>query len=154
MRCHALPGRYRVDGGSGTVELVVSIPVLLLMLWFLVFCGRMADSRLRIEDVAHQAARAASSARTSSGAEVRARTTAAAGLRDEGITCRSFEIVLKGDVQPGGITTITLTCRVDLDDLALLQVPGSAALNATFSAPVDVYRGTTNATPFGGAGSP
>ncbi|WP_405657762.1 TadE family protein [Streptomyces sp. NBC_00079] len=136
--------RRSADAGSATVELIVLIPVLILMLWFLLFCGRMADSRLRIEDAAHQAARAASSQRTAPAAEAQARTTAAEALEDAGITCRSLEVGTQGTVQPGGTVRAVITCRVDLSDLALLQVPGTATLSADFSSPVDVYRGTTN----------
>lgn len=135
MRC------CRPDVGSATVELVLLIPVLILMLWFLVFCGRMADSRLRIEDAAHQAARAASMQRTPAEAAAHARATAAQALGDAGVTCRSLTVDTSGSVQPGGTITATVACRVDLQDLALLQVPGTAVLDARFSAPIDTYRG-------------
>ncbi|MFF9897727.1 TadE/TadG family type IV pilus assembly protein [Streptomyces longispororuber] len=139
--------RRRPDAGSATVELVLVVPALLLMLWFLVFCGRMTDARLRVEDAAHQAARAASLQRTASAADFQARTTAAAALGDAGITCRPLTVDASGSVQPGGTVTASVTCRVDLEGLALLQVPGTQTLEADFAAPVDVYRsssGTAN----------
>jgi Flp pilus assembly protein TadG len=143
-RTPRVPTGNRADTGSATAELVLLIPTLVLMLWFLVFCGRMVDARMRIEDVAHQAARAASSQRVASSADVRARTTAAEALNDAGTTCRSVEVETGGSVQPGGVITTTVTCRVDLSDLALLQLPGTVALQAGFSASVDVHRGITN----------
>ncbi|MFD5696496.1 TadE family protein [Streptomyces lasiicapitis] len=132
------------DAGSATVELVLVIPVLILMLWFLVFCGRMTDSRLRVEDAAHQAARAASLQRTAAAAATHAHTTAASALSDAGITCQSLTVDTSGSVQPGGTITTTVTCRIDVHDLALLQVPGTQTLEADFAAPVDVHRGTAS----------
>ncbi|WP_030669925.1 TadE/TadG family type IV pilus assembly protein [Streptomyces sp. NRRL B-1347] len=138
--------RPRYDGGSATVELVLTIPVLVLMLWFLVFCGRMTDSRLRIEDTAHQAARAASLERTASAATSRARTTAASSLSEAGIICRSLAVTTSGSVQPGASLTAKVTCRVDVHDLALLHVRGTQTLQADFTAPVDTYRGIAGTT--------
>ena len=34
-----------------------------------------------------------------------------------------------------------MTCTVRLSDLSLLHVPGSETITATFTAPIDVYRG-------------
>ncbi|MEU5001550.1 TadE/TadG family type IV pilus assembly protein [Streptomyces sp. NPDC021622] len=126
-----------------TVELVLLIPVLIMMLWFLLFCGRSADARLRIEDAAHQAARAASAERSSASAVAAARATAVAALSDVGITCRSLEVDTASTMRPGGTITASVACRVDLQDLALLQVPGATTLKAEFTAPIDEHRGTT-----------
>lgn len=131
----------RDDTGSATVELVLVTPVLLLGLWFLVFCGRMADARLRVEDAAHQAARAASTQRNAATAAAHAQTTAAQALHGAGITCRGLSVRVKGSLEPGGTARASVTCRVDLGDLALLRVPGVTELNAEFASPVDVYRG-------------
>ncbi|MCI3928828.1 TadE/TadG family type IV pilus assembly protein [Streptomyces sp. AN091965] len=141
----------RADVGSATVELVLVIPMLVLLLWFLVFCGRMTDSRLRIEDVAHQAARAASLQRTASAAASHARTTAAAGLSQAGVTCQALTVETSGSVQPGDTITTTVACRVELHDLALLQVPGTQMLRASFAVPVDTYRSVGAAVARGGA---
>ncbi|MFF1676114.1 TadE/TadG family type IV pilus assembly protein [Streptomyces sp. NPDC058256] len=146
--------RRWLDAGSATVELVLLIPVLILMLWFLVYCGRMTDSRLRIEDAAHQAARAASSERTASAATAQARTTAFEALSDAGVTCQSLTVETSGSMQPGGTVKATITCHVDLSDLGLLQVPGTADLSADFSSPIDTYRGNAIVSTSGGGATP
>jgi Flp pilus assembly protein TadG len=133
----------RQDRGSATAELVLLIPVLLLMLWFTVFCSRLPDTRLRLEDAAHQATRAASLARNPAEAAKQARSTAAAVLQQAGISCRSFTVATHGSLQPGSTVTVTLSCSVGLDDLALLRLPGATVLHARFAAPVDVHRGTS-----------
>lgn len=134
------------DQGSATVELVVLIPVLLLEFLFVVYCVRLPDTRLRIEDAAHQASRAASQERDPAAAASQARTTAAAALKDAGISCQSFTADTNGTLRPGSTVTVTLSCTVGLQDLALIQVPGSTALRAQSAAQVDVHRGTAPGT--------
>ncbi|MFE2181069.1 TadE/TadG family type IV pilus assembly protein [Streptomyces sp. NPDC059455] len=131
------------DRGSATAELVLLIPVLLLAVWFLVYCSRLPDARLRLEDVAHQATRAASQARSPATATRQARSTAAAALDQAGITCQPLAVNTRGNLLPGSTVTVTVACTVDLHDLALLQLPGTTVLQARFTAPVDVYRGRT-----------
>ena len=147
--CHQRILRLRAgtdpEAGSATIELVLLIPVLLLMLWFLLYCGRLVDTRLRIEDAAHQAARAASLATDATRASARARTTGEQALNDTGVTCERLSVDTAGNVKPGGSVTVTVGCSVGLRDLALLQVPGSTTLTAGFSAPVDVHRSSSDA---------
>ncbi|MFE1961524.1 bacterial transcriptional activator domain-containing protein [Streptomyces sp. NPDC059479] len=129
--------------GSATVELMLSISLLILILWFVILCGRMSDARLRIEDVAHQAARAATIEGNEAVAAAQARNTANAALGEAGVTCRSLDVTTMGSVRPGSTVTVTISCAVGLHDLALLGVPGTATLTARFASPVDVYRGGT-----------
>jgi Flp pilus assembly protein TadG len=130
----------RSGRGSATVELVVCVPVLALMFWFLIYCGRASDTRLRIEDAAHQAARAATLDYTPAAAASDARTTATTALSDAGITCRSLAVNTRGSLAPGTTVTVTVSCTVGLDDLALLHLPAATTLSAHFTAPVDTYR--------------
>lgn len=132
--------------GSATVELVLGVPILILMFWFLVYAGRASDARLRIEDAAHQAARAATLDRTASAAAADARATATEALSNAGVTCRSVSVITRGSLAPGSHVTVTVTCTVGLEDLALLQLPGATTLSAHFSAPVDTYRSVGGGT--------
>lgn len=132
---------YRDERGSATAEIALLTPLLIIMLLFVVFCGRLADSKLRLEDVAHQAARAASLARTVTSAHDDAHATAHAALADAGITCHSLAVtVTTAGLRPGSTVTVDITCAVGLSDLALLGVPGSTTLSASFASPVDTYR--------------
>lgn len=137
---HRPAGPRRDTRGSVTVELVLTLPILILMLWFLVYCGRLSDSRLKIEDAAHQAARAATLSRSQPAAAADARSTAAAALGDNGVACQSLSVTVQGTLQAGSTVTVAVSCTVDLHDLALLQVPGTTTLAAEFASPVDVYR--------------
>ncbi|MEV7393939.1 TadE/TadG family type IV pilus assembly protein [Streptomyces sp. NPDC091215] len=142
--------RLRYDArGSVTLELVLMIPILILMLWFLVYCGRLSDTRLQIEDAAHQAARAASLDRNAHTAAIDARSTAASALREAGLTCQSLSVATNGTLRAGSTVTVSISCTVGLHDLALLQVPGATTLNADSASPVDVFRSTADITAAG-----
>jgi Flp pilus assembly protein TadG len=129
------------ERGSASVELVLVAPLLVLMLMFVVFCGRLADTRLRLADVAHQAARAATLARSAGAAEADASSTARRALTDAGVGCRSVNVAPDvGGLRPGGAVTVRVSCVVGMSDLAMLTVPGSTTLDATASSVVDLYR--------------
>lgn len=132
------------EAGSATLELVLSIPVLILMLAFLSYSGRMPGARLQIEDAAHQAARAATVSRSPSAAAANARSTAEAALSEAGVTCRPVTVTVSGTLQPGSTVSVAVSCTVDLHDLALLHVPGTTTLTARYASPVDLHRSITN----------
>ncbi|ABW12021.1 TadE family protein [Parafrankia sp. EAN1pec] len=128
------------DRGSATTELVLILPALLLMLLFLVLCYRVSDAKLRIADVAHQAARAASLARTPAQAVTDARVTAQTALANAGVTCQDLTVDTDpAGLTPGALVRVTVTCTAQLDDLAMLATPGSATLHASSTSPVDTY---------------
>ncbi|MEC3974324.1 TadE/TadG family type IV pilus assembly protein [Amycolatopsis sp. H20-H5] len=130
------------ERGSATAEMVLLTPVLIVMLLFVMFCGRLADTNLRLNDVAHQAARAASLSRSTASAQNDARATAHSALANAGITCQHLAVsVNAAGLRPGATVSVTVDCTVGLGDLALLGVPGSTTLSASFSSPVDTYRG-------------
>ncbi len=134
-------GIWADERGSATVELALVAPLLVLMLMFVVFCGRLADTRLRLADAAHQAARAATMARSATAAEADATSTARRALAEAGIGCRSVSVApdVHG-LRPGGAVNVRVSCVVGMSDLALLVLPGSTTLAATASSVVDVYR--------------
>ncbi len=142
MTSRSLRALCRDDRGSATVEMTLLTPLLIILLLFIVFCGRLADSKLRLDDAAHQAARAASLARTVTQAHDDARATARAALTDAGITCQSLIVTVDtAGLRPGSTVIVGIRCTVGLSDVALLGVPGSTTLSASFASPVDTYRG-------------
>ncbi|MET8757547.1 TadE/TadG family type IV pilus assembly protein [Lentzea sp. NPDC004782] len=142
----------RNERGSAAAELTLLTPLLILLLLFVVFCGRLADTKLRINDVAHQAARTATLARTPSQATTNAQATASAALASAGITCQSLSVSTDTQgLKPGSTVTVTVSCSVGLGDLTSLGVPGSRTFQSSFSSPVDVWRGTAPNAQAGGA---
>lgn len=130
--------------GSAATELTLLVPALILLMLFVVFCGRLADARLRVDDAAHQAVRAATLARSGSQATTDARSTAEAALAQAGITCQDLTVDAQlGNLQPGSTVTVTLTCHIGLSDLAMLGIPGTATAEGSASSVVDRWRGTS-----------
>lgn len=134
--------RHLDERGSVATELTLLTPLLVLVLLFVVLCGRLADTELRINDVTHQAARAATLARTPDHASAEAQRTADAALASAGITCQSLTVTTDTQgLRPGSTVTVTVTCTVGLGDLTLLGVPGTRTFESSFTSPVDRWRG-------------
>lgn len=134
---------HRDERGSVATELTLLVPVLIVLLLFVVFCGRLADSRLRVDDAAHQAVRAATLARSSSQASSDAHAIAQAALSQAGVRCQNLGVSAQlAGLQPGSTVTVTVTCDIGLSDLAMLGVPGSTTAESTASSVVDQWRGT------------
>ena len=134
------------DAGSVAAEVAIAVPVLVAVLVFAgVLVYRGVDARLRLDDVAHQAARAASQTRTPAAAAAAAQQTATASLATAGVGCANPAVsVDTSDFVPGGVVTVTVSCRLDLSDAAaLLAVGDSRTVRATSSAPLDAYRSVT-----------
>lgn len=133
----------RDDRGSVATELTLLTPVLIALMLFVVFCGRLADARLRVDDAAHQAVRAATLARSSSHASSDAQAIAQAALAQGGVRCQNLGVSAQlADLRPGSTVTVTVTCSVELSELALLGVPGSTIAESTASSVVDQWRGS------------
>jgi Flp pilus assembly protein TadG len=140
-RPHASRPQSR-ERGSAAAELVLVTPLLILFLLFAVAVGRLVQGRLDVDSAAQQAARAASEARTPQAAGAQAQQVAQAALAGQSVSCDPAVITPDlGDFVPGGEVTVTVTCTVRLSDLSLLHVPGSETITATFTSPVDTYRG-------------
>ena len=130
------------ERGSATLELVLLTPLLLLMLLFVVFLGRLGEARNDVDRAARDAARAASIARTPLDADAAGRAAAADTLQSGGVSCRQMEVAVDTSrFAAGGDVAATVSCTVDLADMAELTVPGSQTMTASFTEPIDTFRG-------------
>lgn len=130
------------DRGSAAVELALIAPLLVMVLLVVVALGRLAATRLRVNDAAHQGARAASLARDPASAAARARQAATAALGAGGASCRSVSVAVDtGEFRPGGSVAVTVSCLAALDDMGPLGMPAAKTLTAEFAAPIDTWRG-------------
>ena len=137
----AAGSRHGGERGSAAVEITLLTPLLVIMLLFVVFLGRVTEAQAVISDAAHQAARAASIAPTPAAATAQAQQAAATALSGRGLACQHFTVTMDlGGFTPGGTVRATVTCTTGLSDLALLDVPGSRTLSATFTSVIDTYR--------------
>lgn len=121
------------------VEVVLMTPVMVAFLLLIVSFGRYVAVRGEVEAASRDAVRAASLERSASAAEASADRTARASLEGR---ADCSEVRLSGAFVAGGMVTARLTCRVPFGDLGLIGLPGSTTVEATSSAPLDLYRRT------------
>ncbi|WP_410647984.1 TadE/TadG family type IV pilus assembly protein [Amycolatopsis sp. cmx-4-54] len=132
---------WSVQRGSVTAEAVLLTPVLVMLLALTaVVVHRGVDARLRLDDAAHQAARAATLHRTTTAATAAARDTAGAALTQAGVVCRDVTTTMSGTLAPASAVTVHVRCTVDFGQAVLLGVPGGKTLVASASEVVDTYR--------------
>ncbi len=128
-------------GDAGPLEAVVLMPAILLLFAFIVAAGRTTTASGDVEHAARVGARAAVSAQSSGGADVRAKEAAAASLVDSGLSCTSHSVSVSGSPAPGGSMTVTVTCVASMSDIVQFGVPGSKTLRESATERVDVVRG-------------
>lgn len=138
--------RTRLDeSGALSVEFALVAPVLVLVLLLLVAGGRIALASTGVESAAAAAAREASLALTSAEAQTNATETASRNLTQSGYDCVTLSVSIDdaGLFTPLGETgtvTATVTCVLNLADIALPGLGGTRTLTATGESPVDSFR--------------
>ena len=133
------------DGGSASLELVLLTPALMGLLGLLILAGRVALASNSVEQVADEAARSASISRTAAGARRAADDGARRALAQQNLRCSAVTVTLDttGFTVPVGVPArvrATVTCTVNLSDLALPGFPGARTVTATAISPLDTYR--------------
>ncbi len=126
----------RSDRGSATVELVIMAPVLLLMLLFIVYVGRLTQANSEVAQAADHGARAAALASRPNMVD-QAQAAASTSLADSKCLNRQVSVA-----DAGFEVTVTVTCTIVRSDLAPLA-PGQQTVSATSTEIIDVKRGDT-----------
>lgn len=136
---------WRAERGSAAVELTLVAPLLILLLVLVgVLVHRGVTARIELDAAAHQAARAATLARTVPAAHQAANTAARDALTTAGPGCLTTDVAVDTSRwRPGGTVTITLSCRLDLAAAVGFGLGGDRVLTATAVEPLDSFRGTT-----------
>ena len=144
MTAENIPRRGHGESGSASVELVLVTPVLLVLLAFVIFLGRTTAAAADVQAAARDSARSASLARTPTASRSAGTTSAQASITAGGVTCRQLNASIDtAEFRPGGTVTATVTCEVALGDVSLLGVAPTRTVSASFTAPVDSYRGAS-----------
>jgi Flp pilus assembly protein TadG len=136
------------ETGNAALELVVLAPILLLLISLAVAAGRTSIALGSVQAAARDAARQASISRTPGAASLAAVSSAAAELSEENLDCVPGPVVTphvaSGFAVPVGLpatVSVTVSCTVPLSDLLLPGAPGHKTLTASFTSPLDPYRG-------------
>lgn len=133
------------DRGAVSVELVILAPVLVLFVLMVVFAGRWAIAQQAVQSAASDAARSASIARSAGDASGSASAAGVASLNNQDLRCLDQSVTVdtsQFNLPPGvsAQVSVTVTCVVDMSDLAIPGTPGSRTLTATMTSPLDTYR--------------
>ncbi|MFC7546439.1 TadE/TadG family type IV pilus assembly protein [Plantactinospora sp. GCM10030261] len=155
--------RDRSEGGSVSVEVAILAPVFILLLGLAVVAGRATVARNVIDAAAHDAARAASIARTHEQALADGEQAVEDLLAEQGLNCVPAASVTLAGRLPGAQPTdpaislvdafdsdrvgnlvfvvATVSCTVSYADLGLPGFPGSVGIERSFVSPIDRFRG-------------
>jgi Flp pilus assembly protein TadG len=135
----------RDERGSAAIEAAIGVPAFALFVGLVIFGGRTATTHQALQSAAADAARSASLARNADVARVDARRAATSSITNQKIGCSAIDVAVDTsdfDKQPGvpGSVNVTVSCQLDLSDLAVPGVPGSRVMRATMSSPIDTWR--------------
>ena len=128
------PDRADLQRGSMAVEFVILAPVMLLLMFFLVLCGRVVEAHGQVDGAARDAARAASIARSPGEAQANARQLARTDLNGW-CTGNAPTASVTGFRAGSGQVTATVTCSVSLKFIGF----GSISVTGRAVAPLDTF---------------
>ncbi len=132
------PRRPGGDGGSVSVEIALSVPLIVLLLFLLTAAVHLGRAAIDVNSAAAAAARAASLARTAPTATTAARNAATANLAGQ---CASLSVTVDTSAfHRGGAVTVTVACTVTTHGLTGISIPGSVTTRAASTSPIDRYR--------------
>jgi Flp pilus assembly protein TadG len=129
--------RLRDDRGSATVELVVLAPLVGILLLAVVVVGRVQVARADVEGAARSAARELALARDPNAAIGTVESGVAATLDVGSPSCRTMTFTPAVTEE---WVIVTVGCVVDLDDAAVIPVPGSMTVTGTATEIIDTHR--------------
>jgi Flp pilus assembly protein TadG len=135
----------RDERGSAAIEAAIGVPAFTLFVGLIIFGGRTATTHQALESAAADAARSASIERAAPAAQQAAEQAARSSLSNQQIHCLSIDVTVDASgfqtaVGQDANVAVTVTCRLDLSDLAVPGVPGNRTLHATVSSPIDTWR--------------
>jgi len=143
----------RRDGGTISLELVITAPVLLGVLSLVAAFGRFGGTESAVEQAARDAARAATQTQNEADAYALAEDIVDETLEQSSSTSCAEEHEVHIDISTGefaasdpydtdelNMLTVTVTCIVNTSDLVFLPI-GEIPISRSFTSPFDVFRG-------------
>ncbi|WP_432935691.1 TadE/TadG family type IV pilus assembly protein [Kribbella sp. CA-253562] len=132
----------RTERGTMALEMVVLAPILLILFFFLLACGRYFQTSSLLEGAARDGARSASQARSLGDAQLRL-DQAVTRTMDQAV--ESCKTTASGTITTGFVAgtplSVEVTCTIDYRDLGLLGIGGDTTITKKFSSSLDPYRG-------------
>lgn len=139
--------------GTASLELVIIAPFLMALLMLIIAFGRYAQTENVIDQAARDAARGATAQNERSAVTPVVDKIVANSMLDAPESCRSsahadppqmtsgaFQLPDPDQTAAMESVTVTVTCDLDLRDLAALPL-STVEISRTFTSPLDRYRG-------------
>lgn len=124
-------------GFIGAIEALLLMPLVILFVDLVFFCGRAGLARQDVYGAARDAARAASLARAPDASAV-AVQAADVSLSTQQAACANPSVQTDmSRFSRGGVVTVVVTCHIAVSDLDLLGAPGSTTVQSTYTEAVD-----------------
>ncbi len=132
------------DEGSAAIEAAILAPAILLILALGIGAMRVEVAGEAVDLSAHDAARAASISRNGADAQSAATNAARTTLAAQHLICRTLTVTVDTSgfgvpVGQSASVVATVTCIVDLSDVAMAGTPGTKTLTSTFTSVIDQY---------------
>jgi Flp pilus assembly protein TadG len=129
------------DEGSMTVELVLLTPTVFLIALAVLAFGRVSESDQLVVEASRAGAEAAAVQPDAASAESGAAESAVVGIFDRVHTCARASVSTDtSHFYPGGYVRVTVSCQLNLFDLAVPGLPSTKTVQASATAPIDPYR--------------
>jgi|JI10StandDraft_1071094.scaffolds.fasta_scaffold1644393_2 Flp pilus assembly protein TadG len=129
------------DRGSAGVEAAIAVTSLLLVGFFIIGAIRVVGSGGDVDAAARFAARAAAAEYEPGSASAAAEEVASQTLAARGVACQNLTVTVEGDLSPGSVVVVEVTCNVSLADVVLAGFPGRRTVTGRGVEQVDVVRG-------------
>lgn len=136
--------RHRDDAGSIALELAILAPALIGLISLTIGFGRYNSVTGNIESITQDAARAATQTRSYDDAMAAATQIVDDGRSRVPSSCQStlkLDSITPAQFARGAMVTVTVSCTVKFDDLAIPGAPGSTTIARSFTSPLDLYNG-------------
>ncbi len=134
------PSRGKGDRGSASVELVILAPLFGLLLLAVIAAGRVANAHADVDAAARMAARDLSIARDPDGRRAEVERTIADTLAVGSPSCRTM--TFDASITDNRID-VTVACSSDLQEAAVLPLPGRMTITGNATEVRDAYREST-----------
>lgn len=129
------------DRGSASVEAAVAVVALLGMAFLAVGALRVVGTGGDVDSAARAGARAAAAEYQPAAAHAAASQVVSNALADRGVACADLAVAVSGDLSPGSVVAVDVTCVVDLGDVVRAGFPGSRTVSGHGLEYVDAVRG-------------
>ncbi len=130
------------ERGSTAMSVVLLTPMMLVLLAFAVYAGRLSTIRQDVVSAAQDAARAASVRQNVGAASADATAAATSTLKDRGTSCASLSVnVATSGLAPGSPVTVEVSCTLDNGDISGFGMPGSRTVTSSSTFTIDRFRG-------------